>query len=234
VARPAAFFDLDKTILAKSSTLAFARAFYAAGLVTRKAMLHGVFAQLVFTVKGADHDYMDRTRDQLQELCTGWDVALVQRIVTEQLPTLVYPLIFDEAVALIAEHKAMGHEIVIVSSSGAEVVGPISRYLGADHVIATEMAVQDGRYTGEIAHYAYGAGKVDAITALAAERDYDLSESFGFSDSITDLPMLEALGHPTAVNPDRRLRRHAVEAGWPIVTFKNRSTRNTTTPKQSA
>jgi HAD superfamily hydrolase (TIGR01490 family) len=220
--RQAAFFDLDKTILAKSSTLAFARAFYDAGLVTRKAMLHGVFAQLVFSVKGADHNYMDRTRDQLQALCVGWDVALVQRIVTEQLPTLVYPLIFTEAITLITDHKALGHDIVIVSSSGLEVVAPIADYLGADHVIATEMVVKDGKYTGEIERYAYGAGKVEAITALASEHGYDLDESFGFSDSITDLPLLEAVGHPTAVNPDRRLRQHALAAGWPIITFKTR------------
>ena len=91
--------------------------------------------------------------------------------------------------------------------------------LGVDHVIATTLVVKDGRYTGEVDFYAYGPNKADAMEELAAERGYDLAESFAYSDSETDAPMLDAVGHPFAVNPDKALRRIAEEKDWPILTF---------------
>jgi phosphoserine phosphatase len=141
--------------------------------------------------------------------------------VQETLHDIIDPIVYDEAVELIAMHKAAGRDVVIVSTSGEEVVEPIGAMLGADHVIATQMVVEDGRYTGEISRYAYGAEKAVAVKALAAEQGYDLAASYAYSDSATDIPMLEAVGHPYAVNPDRALRKVAVERDWPIVTFSN-------------
>jgi HAD superfamily hydrolase (TIGR01490 family) len=219
VHRAAAFFDLDKTIIAKSSTLAFGRPFFHGGLINRRAVLKGSYAQFVYLVAGADEDQMDRLRDYMAALCTGWEVQQVRDIVTETLHDIVDPLIFDEAAALIEEHKSFGRDIVIVSSSGEEVVGPIGEMVGADHVIATRMVVEQGRYTGEIEFYAYGANKASAITDHADRMGYDLAACYAYSDSATDVPMLAAVGHPTAVNPDRALRRLAVERGWPVLTF---------------
>jgi HAD superfamily hydrolase (TIGR01490 family) len=218
--RAAAFFDLDKTVIAKSSTLAFSRPFYKGGLVNRRAVLKSSFAQFVYLLQGADEDSMDRMRDYLKTLCAGWPVETVNAIVAETLHDLIDPMVYAEAVALFDEHKAAGRDVVIVSSSGEEVVGPIGEMLGVDHVIATRMVVEDGRYTGEIAFYAYGEGKAEAIREMAAQRGYDLAQCWAYSDSFTDRPMLEAVGNPVAVNPDKALRRHAAEQGWRLREFK--------------
>jgi HAD superfamily hydrolase (TIGR01490 family) len=217
----AAFFDLDKTIIAKSSVLAFGRPFYANGLINRRAVLRSAYAQFVFALAGADEDQIDKMRAYLTSMVTGWDVAQVQDIVAETLHDIINPIVYDEAVQLIEMHKDAGREVVIVSSAGEEVVAPIGAMLGADDVLATRMVVADGRYTGEIARYVYGSGKAEAIRELAAERGYDLADSYAYTDSATDVPMLEAVGHPFAVNPDRALRRIATERGWPQLTFSN-------------
>ncbi|MFT4286760.1 HAD family hydrolase [Nocardioides sp.] len=217
--RQAAFFDLDKTIIAKSSTLAFSKPFQAGGLLSRKALLRSVYSQFVYVVGGADHDQMEKMRQFLSELVTGWDVATVKEIVADTLHNVVDPLVYDEAVQLIEEHHALGRDVVIVSASGTEVVEPIGELLGADHVIATTMAIEDGKYTGEIAFYAYAEGKAEAIGRLAEVNGYDLAESFAYSDSATDVPMMEAVGHPFAVNPDKDLRRIAKERDWPVLVF---------------
>ena len=217
--RAAAFFDLDKTVIAKSSTLAFGRPFFNGGLINRRAVLKAAYAQFVFSLAGADAQQMERLRAQVTAMCTGWDVATVHEIVQETLHEIVEPLIYAEAAELIEQHRAAGREIVIVSSSGAEVVEPIGQMLGADRVVATRMVIEDGRYTGEIEYYGYAENKATAIRELAAAGGYDLADCYAYSDSITDLPMLEAVGHPTAVNPDRALRKVALDKGWPVLQF---------------
>jgi HAD superfamily hydrolase (TIGR01490 family) len=217
--RPAAFFDLDKTIIAKSSTLAFSREFYAGGLINRRSVLRSAYAQFVYLVGGADHDQMEKMRDFLSQMCTGWPVQSVREIVADTLHNIVAPLVYDEAVRLIEDHHLAGRDVIIVSASGIEVVEPIGQMLGADAVIATRLEVVDGRYTGKIDHYVYAENKAFAMRKLATEKGYDLAESFAYSDSITDLHMLEAVGNPFAVNPDRDLRRKATANGWPVLVF---------------
>jgi phosphoserine phosphatase len=197
VTRAAAFFDLDKTVIAKSSTLAFGRPFFAGGLINRRAVLKGAYAQFVFSLAGADATQMERMRAQITDMATGWDVATVHEIVSETLHEVVDPLVYAEAADLIEFHRAAGREIVIVSSSGAEMVEPI----------------------GEMHFYAYAENKAAAMQEVAAEGGYDLADCYAYSDSVTDLPMLSAVGHPTAVNPDRALRKAAAERGWPVLEF---------------
>lgn len=218
-ARTAAFFDLDKTIIARSSTLAFSRPFYAGGLINRRTVLRSAYAQFVYLLGGADHDQMERMREYLSAMCTGWDVETVRAIVADTLHHIVTPMIYEEAVELIEAHQAAGRDVVIVSTSGAEVVEPIGAMLGADKVIATRMVVADGKYTGEIEDYAYGPYKATAILALAEAEGYDLANSYAYSDSVTDEPMLAAVGHPFAVNPDKALRRLAVARDWTVLDF---------------
>jgi HAD superfamily hydrolase (TIGR01490 family) len=217
--RSAAFFDLDKTIIAKSSTLAFSKPFQAGGLISRGAVLRSAYAQFVYVVGGADHDQIEKMRAFMSQLVAGWDVATVREIVADTLHNIVDPLVYDEAVSLIEEHRAAGRDVVIVSTSGTEVVEPIGALLGADIVIASRLEEVDGKYTGNIDYYAYAEEKARAIVELAEERGYDLERSFAYSDSITDLPMLEVVGHAHAVNPDKELRKAAAAHGWPILVF---------------
>lgn len=217
--RAAAFFDLDKTIIAKSSTLAFSRSFYNGGLINRRAVLRSAYAQFVYLAAGADDAQMDRLRRYLSGMSSGWDVAQVREIVADALHELINPLIYDEAATLIEDHHAAGRDVVIVSTSGAEVVEPIGKMLGADRVVATRLEVQHGHYTGAIEFYAYADNKANAIREIAREAGYDLTQCYAYSDSATDVPMLEAVGHPFAVNPDRALRREAIARDWPVLTF---------------
>ncbi|MGP4054562.1 HAD-IB family hydrolase [Mycobacterium sp. 4D054] len=217
--RTAAFFDLDKTVIAKSSTLAFSKPFFSQGLINRRTVLKSSYAQFLFLMSGADHDQMDRMRSYITNMCAGWDVEQVKAIVGETLHEIVTPLVFAEAAELIADHKLCGRDVVVVSASGEEIVAPIARALGATHAMATRMVVDEGKYTGDIAFYCYGEGKVEAIRALADREGYALEHCYAYSDSITDLPMLELVGHPTVVNPDRALRKEAAARGWPVRTF---------------
>ncbi|MCL3861367.1 HAD-IB family hydrolase [Actinotalea sp. K2] len=218
--RAAAFFDLDKTIIATSSVTAFSRPFYAGGLITRKDVLRTAYAQFLFLLGRADADQTERMRAHLSTMVAGWDVAQVSSIVAETLHLHIEPTVYAEAVSLIDEHHAAGRDVVVVSASGSEVVAPIAALLGADHVIASRMEIVDGRYTGEIAYYAYGEHKASAVRALAEEQGYDLDASYAYSDSVTDVPLLASVGIAAVVNPDRALRRLAGERGWDVLTFQ--------------
>ncbi|HWC36136.1 MAG TPA: HAD family hydrolase [Mycobacteriales bacterium] len=221
MATSAAFFDLDKTIIATSSTLAMGRSFYAAGMIGRRAVVKGAYARLLYHLGEVDADKMDRMRDDLASRVAGWEAEKVRSVIAEDLLGLIDPLIYDEAAALIESHHAAGREVVIVSSSGDELVAPIGELLGADRVVATRMVVEGGQYTGEVAFYAFGPHKAEAMREMAASEGWDLADCYAYTDSFTDLPMLEAVGHPCAVNPDRSLRREAMARGWEVRSFRH-------------
>jgi len=218
----AAFFDLDKTLISRSSTLAFVPSFYRHGLITGMQAARGALAHLVFRLAGADHNQMEKIKEQVAKLSCGWQVERVAEIVAAHLADTIGPIIYAEARRLVDAHRHAGRDVIIVSTSGLEMVGPIGTMLGASAVIATKMRHADGRYTGELEFYAYGEAKAIRIRELSAERGYRLADCFAYSDSVTDLPMLEAVGHPHAVNPDRQLRKIAAERGWPVLAFELR------------
>ena len=215
----AAFFDLDKTIISRSSTLAFGPSFYRYGLISLGDAMRGALAQTLFRYTGAGHQRMERIRDQVSQLCRGWPADRVGEIVTRHLEDLIVPYVYAEARALLTEHRGAGQDVVIVSTSGQEMVGPIGALLGAASVIATRMEIAEGCYTGKFEFYAYGEAKAERVRELAAERGYQLADCYAYSDSVTDLPMLEVVGKPRVVNPDRALRRIAGQRGWPILAF---------------
>lgn len=215
----AAFFDLDKTIISRSSTLAFGPSFYRHGLISRGDVVRSAVAQLLFRAGGASHQRMEKIRDQVSQVCRGWPADRVAEIVSRHLHDLILPHVYAEARALLTEHRTAGQDVIIVSTSGQEMVAPIGDLLGAVTVIATRMRVADGFYTGEMEFYAYGEAKAAQVRTLAAERGYSLPHCYAYSDSVTDLPMLEAVGNPRVVNPDRALRRIAQQRGWPVLTF---------------
>ena len=136
---------------------------------------------------------------------------------------VIEPIVFREALEEMDAHRAAGHRVFMVSASPEEIVRPLARHLGADGSVSTIAEIDtEGRYTGEVEFYSYGPYKVDAMEALALEYDLDLDRCYAYSDSITDLPMLEAVGHPIVVNPDRALARIAEERDWEIRTFSNK------------
>lgn len=216
----AAFFDLDKTIIARSSPLALSRSFFKEGLIGRTFLLKSLYAQLVFHLLGADEEKMERMRIEAARLTAGWEQERVRQVVTEVLEEVISPIIYAEALELMFDHREAGRLIVIVSSSPVEIVEPLADMLRVDRFIATQPTVVDGKYTGELDFYAYGPFKAEAIEKLAAEIGIDLSSSYAYTDSITDLPMLEAVGNPVPVNPDKELRRLATEREWDVRWFR--------------
>ena len=217
----AAFFDLDKTIISRSSSLALSRPLYRAGMVSRTQLLRGAYAQLVYLLVGADEDKMERLKEGMLSLTKGWDRSEVERLVQDVILDVIDPYVYQEALDLVELHRSEGRRIYIVSSSPEEIVRPLARHFGVSGVIATQAEVgEDGRYTGELAFYAYGEEKADALRSLASRVGLDLTHSYAYTDSITDLPMLEAVGHPVAVNPDRELRKIAEEREWQIRDFR--------------
>jgi len=217
----AAFFDLDKTIIAKSGPLALGRSFFREGMISRPLLAKAVYAQLMFQLMGADEEKMERMRAEAARLTEGWEVDKIKSVVSEVLEDVISPLIFAEALELIHDHQAAGRLVCIVSSSPEEIVEPLARMLRINHYISTRTRIVDGKYTGELDFYAYGANKPTAMKELAAELGIDLDNSFAYSDSCTDLPMLETVGNPVAVNPDKDLRKTALERGWRIEAFRN-------------
>ncbi|MGP5508053.1 HAD family hydrolase [Corynebacterium flavescens] len=217
----AAFFDLDKTIIATSSAFAFGLEFLANGLITPAEALHMSLAKASYMFAGQSSEQMDATRDQLATMVAGWKVAEVRDIARETMHNVVTPAIYAEARELISRHRAAGHEVVIVSASASVLVELIAHELGIERVVATRLEEDNGEFTGKILHYCKGPAKAAALSEIAAEDNIDLAASYAYSDSATDIPMLELVGHPVAVNPDRGMKKHALDQGWDIRTFKD-------------
>lgn len=216
----AAFFDLDKTVIARASMVAFGRPLYREGLISRWLLLRALYGQLVYLYLGADEARMARMRGSVLALTKGWEQATVSRVVREALAEVVEPIVYDEALQLIREHKEAGRRVYLVSASPEEIVAPLARYLGVDDIVATRARLDgDGRYSGELEFYAFGPYKATAMRALAEEEGIDLSGSWAYSDSATDIPMLACVGHAVAVNPDRELARLARREGWEVRLF---------------
>lgn len=216
----AAFFDLDKTVIAKASMVAFGRPLYRHGLISRGTVLRSVYGQVVYMHLGASEEKLQRIRESVLALTKGWEQQRVRDIVRDTLEEVVEPIVFREALDLMDQHREAGRKVFIVSASPEEIVLPLGDYLGVDESIASKASIDaEGRYTGEMDRYAYGPLKAEIMRELAVAEGIDLSRSYAYSDSYTDAPMLEAVGHPVAVNPDRVLARLAREKGWEIVTF---------------
>ena len=220
LAMEAAFFDLDKTIISKSSSLALSRPMYRAGMVTRGQLVRGAYAQIVYALVGADEKKMDRLKEGMLQLTKGWDRAEVERLVHDVIIDVIDPYVYQEALDLMALHRSEGRAVYIVSSSPEEIVRPLARHFGVAGVLATRAKIVDGLYTGELEFYCAGEGKAEAVRSLAERIGIDLTSSYAYSDSIADLPMLESVGHPVAVNPDKELRKQAEEREWDIRDFR--------------
>ncbi|MCU0311399.1 MAG: HAD-IB family hydrolase [Acidimicrobiales bacterium] len=219
---PAAFFDLDKTVIATPSMVAFGGPLRRAGMINRRLMLRALWSGIVFHYLGADEERMRRFRESALRVTKGWDQALVRGLVADTLIDVVEPIVYDEALTLMRRHQSAGHRVVLISASPEEIVVPLGDYLGVDETIGSRARIDaGGRYTGEVEYYAYGPYKADAVEEIARRDGLDLAECWAYSDSATDLPLLRTVGHPVAVNPDRALARVARAEGWEVRQFRN-------------
>jgi HAD superfamily hydrolase (TIGR01490 family) len=216
----AAFFDLDKTVIAKASMVAFSGPLHRAGLLSRRMLLRAAWGQLIYAQFGASPAKLAKLRDSVLRLTRGWEQTEISQIVADTLVEVVEPIVFDEALDMIRWHRAEGRKVFIASASPEEIVAPLARYLGVDEAIATRAELdENGRYTGRTERYCYGPEKAVAISEVAERDGIDLAASYAYSDSATDRPMLEAVGHAVAVNPDRELLRTARAQDWDVVWF---------------
>jgi len=212
----AAFFDLDRTLLRRSSALALAPALRRHGIITRRQMLQAAAWQLLFVLRGASHKAVRAAAEEGLVLLRGHSPDEMRAIVADSMEGVLRPLVYAQSLDLVHRHKERGEPVYIVSATLQEIVQAIADDLGFDGALGTVCEVVDGVYTGKAIRALHAQAKADCIRSLG----HDLAASTAYSDSHTDLAFLEAVGHPVAVNPDRALRRIAAERGWPTLEFR--------------
>jgi HAD superfamily hydrolase (TIGR01490 family) len=219
--KAAAFFDLDRTLIRRSSALALAGPFQERGLIGRKQLAKAAAWQALFAARGAGVETVRKAAEDGLMLLKDLQVEEMRALVGEAMETALKPLVYREPLDLVAKHRERGEPVYVVSATLQEIIEPLAEELGFDGAVGSLCEVVDGRYTGRSLRACHGPGKADAVRELAVAEGIDLSRSTAYSDSHTDLPFLEAVGRPVAVNPDRELRRIARERGWPMLTFSD-------------
>ena len=218
--RGAAFFDLDRTLVAGSSAFEFGRAAYQAGLLSRRQLASGALANLRFRLRGSTDAATDALRDRISQAIQGMRVRDLQRLAPSVLAGLLprmYPRMLEAAYA----HQDDGRPVYICTAASQEVADLLAHVLVFDGAVGSRSEVVDGVYTGRPAGpFTYREGKAEAIRELADREGIDLAASYAYSDSESDLPMLRAVGHPVVVNPDRELLRVARAEGWEVLRFE--------------
>ena len=213
----AAFFDLDRTLLRRSSALALAPAFRRHGIISRRMMVEAAAWQLLFMLRGASHQAVRRAAEDGLLLLRGHTPEEMRTLVADSLQTILRPLVYAQSLDLVDLHRGRGEPVYVVSATLQEIVQAIADDLGFDGALGTVCEVgPDGAYTGKAIRALHAEAKADCIRSL----DHDLAASTAYSDSHTDLPFLEAVGHPVVVNPDRKLRKIAQQRDWPIMEFR--------------
>lgn len=214
-----AFFDLDRTLIKRSSVLALAGTFRRRRLISRVDLVKSALWQVLFVLRGASAERVRRAAEDGMKILKGFSVAEMESLVGDAMETVLRPLVYAEPINLVRRHRARGEKVYIVSATLQEIVQHIADDLGFDGAIGSTCEIVDGVYTGRTLRAAHGEGKAAAVRELAAAEGLDLAASTAYSDSYSDVPFLEAVGHPVAANPDRKLRRIARERGWPVVDF---------------
>ncbi|MEI7548043.1 MAG: HAD family hydrolase [Actinomycetota bacterium] len=219
----AAFFDLDRTLISGSSAFVLGIAAWRKKLVPTHQFVRDAASALAFMVAGASDDTSNGVRDRILGAVKGVRLDDLVALNAEIVPKLM-ERIRPEAMRLLDQHRNAGRATYIVSASPIEVVEPLAKALGMTAGIGTRSKIVDGAYTGELdGPFCYGPGKVEAIQELARWEGLHLDQCWAYSDSASDLPMLHAVGHPVAVNPDAKLERTAGQYGWPVVVFSKRT-----------
>ena len=215
----AAFFDLDKTLIEGSSGVHFARVAYRSGMIGRRELLGDLWANVKFRLEGSTDAASEDIRRRILDAIAGTPVKELRRLSPSVLAGIL-PRVYPEVLRTAYDHQDAGRPAFIVTAASHEMAELLAHVLVLDGGIGTRSKVLNGVYTGEPdGPFTYRSGKAQALVEVAAERGIDLSASYAYSDSESDLPMLEAVGHPVAVNPDSELERIARERGWRIMRF---------------
>ena len=217
---PAAFFDLDRTLMEGSSAFQFGRAAYRAGLLSRRQLIADGWANLMFRLHGASDESSHELRNRISQSLEGTRVRDLERLGVDVLAG-VLPRIYPQVLELAYTHQDEGRRVYIVTAASQDLAGMLARVLAFDGAIGSQFSeVIDGVYTGRPAGlFVYGREKARAIEQLAERDGLDLASSYAYSDSASDLPMLQLVGHPVAVNPDKALAKAAREERWEVLRF---------------
>lgn len=223
----AAFFDVDNTILRGSSSFLFGKAAFKKGFFNRKDFWRMAWQQSLFISRGEKLNSLDAIKDKALSLIAGHKASDLTDMTDEVYENYISPKLWPETVRIAQEHIAAGREVWLVTATPKEIADVIAHRLGLTGGLGTLVEVNaDGILTGKlIGKTLHGKAKRKAVKALAEERNISLNRSYAYSDSVNDLPMLTAVGNPTAINPDVALRYYAKEAAWPILDFKKRELR---------
>jgi len=221
-ANGAAFFDVDRTLVAGASALTMVKPFQRRGLVTRRQTIRAGLAQLAYTARGTDDNGIEKSYAAAKVLMKGWDVALMDRVIADELESRLHPTVFREALERVEMHHRQGQAVYAVSATMIGLIAPIAELLGLDGALGAEMEIVDGKFTGEVISACHGEAKAERVIEFARENGIDLARSSAYSDSISDAPFLRAVGRPYAVNPDQKLRKLAEAEGWGMLAFRTR------------
>ncbi len=221
--RVGAFFDVDNTLIRGASAFHLAVGLYRRGLLRIPDIVRFGMHHARYRAFGENHRQMDEVRAAALALVDGRSVQEMGLIAEDVYDEVMTLRIFPGARRLLDEHRAAGHCVWLVTAGPREIGEIIARKLGASGALGTVVEQQDGHYTGRLCgDLLHGAAKAQAVERLAVREGIDLSLSYAYGDSTHDVPILSLVGNPVAINPDRRLRRHAAHAGWPVQEFTTR------------
>ena len=192
-------------------------------MISRRQLLQAAAWQLLFVARGASHEAVRRGAEDGLRVLAGYRPEELRALVAEAMEPVLRPLVYAEPLRLVERHREEGERVYVVSATLQEIVEAIAADLGFDGALGTVCEVRDGRYTGRALRALHAEAKAEGLRELAESEGFDLSACTAYSDSHTDLPFLEAVGHPVAVNPDRELRRAARDRGWPVLEFSGRA-----------
>lgn len=221
MSRAAAFFDLDKTLMAGSSGMQFARVATRQGIIGRRQLASWAVEHLRYRLRGTTDERTSEVLKVARELITGVPEKAIARMEPEVMAEIL-PRVFPQMLEEVHAHQDAGRPAFIVSAAGNGIVESLARVLGMEGGIGTRYEVDaEGNFTGRLdGPFVYGPGKVEAMQRFADQHEIDLESSYAYSDSLSDLPMLRAVGNPVAVNPDPPLAEIAKAEGWQTMRFE--------------